>query len=114
VFSKSSVVNANGNNEASLTIFIRFFPSTIIKSIFPTNSNYTCLQAPHGDVNLGLSEAIAIAANFFTPSEIALKAAVRSAQIVNPKELFSILQPVKTVPSFVSSATPTRNLEYGA
>jgi len=43
-----------------------------------------CLQAPHGVMKSGESLAIAIALNFLSPSDIALKIAVRSAQIVKP------------------------------
>jgi len=56
---------------------------------------------------------IAIAENFLCPSEIALKIAVRSAQIVKLYELFSILHPENIFPSSVSIAAPTRNFECG-
>jgi len=94
VFNKLFVVNANGNKDLSLTTLMLFFLSIIMKSILPTNSSNTCLQAPQGGVNFELSETMAIAVNSVIPSEIALNAAVRSAQIVSPKELFSMLQPV--------------------
>jgi hypothetical protein len=40
--------------------------------------------------------------------------ATRSAQIVRPKEIFSIFTPVNICPSDVTSAAPTENPEYGA
>ena len=49
-----------------------------------------------------------------TALAIAVAKADRSAQIVRPKEIFSTLHPVKTLPDFVSNAAPTKNLEYGA
>ena len=84
-----------------------------MKSISPAKSDSTCRHAPHGDVKPRSSETIAIALNFDAPDEMALKIATRSAQIVSPYELFSILHPVKIVPSFVRSAAPTLNLEKG-
>ena len=47
------------------------------------------------------------------PSLTALATAVRSAQMVGPKEAFSMLQPVNTEPSLHSSAAPTGKWEYG-
>ena len=52
-------------------------------------------------------DAMAMAVNVRAPSLIALNSAVRSAQLVSPKEAFSTLQPVKTRPSSQSSAAPT-------
>ena len=51
-------------------------------SISPQRSLITCLHAPHGEQNPSKSLAIAIALNFLSPSDIALKIAVLSAQIV--------------------------------
>ena len=50
---------------------------------------------------------MAMAVNSRAPSLTALNSAVRSAQLVSPKEEFSMLQPVKTRPSAQSSAAPT-------
>ena len=61
-----------------------------------------------------LSETIAIALNRWLPSEYALNNAVRSAQIVKLKELFSTLQPVNIFPEAVNAVAPTRKFEYGA
>ena len=69
------------------------------------NSFNTCLQAPHGHA-FDLA-AIAMVSKERTPSLTALKSAVRSAQFVNPKEAFSILHPVKILPSVDRSAAPT-------
>ena len=73
----------------------------------------TCLQAPQGGINWSLSVAMAIALNFLIPPEMALKSAVRSAQIVRLKELFSILEPVMIFPDEVRSAAPTLKFENG-
>ena len=43
----------------------------------------------------------------------ALNIAVLSAQLVAPKEEFSILQPINTCPSVLKSAAPTAKCEYG-
>ena len=51
--------------------------------------------------------AIAIASNCVSPSETALKTAVRSAQFVGEKAAFSILHPVYTFPLLVNNAAPT-------
>lgn len=53
-----------------------------------------CRHAPHGEQKSTVSAAIAIALNFLSPSETALKIAVRSAQIVRLYELLSMLHPV--------------------
>ena len=39
--------------------------------------------------------------------------AVLSAQLVAPKDEFSILQPINTCPSVLKSAAPTAKCEYG-
>lgn len=49
-----------------------------------------------------------------TPSLIAFPIATRSAQLVNPNEAFSMLQPANTEPSAAKSAAPTVYCEYGA
>jgi len=50
----------------------------------------------------------------FSPAATAAATAARSAQSDNPYDAFSTLQPENTFPPFVSTAAPTRNLEYGA
>lgn len=53
-----------------------------------------CLQAPQGNVKIFLLEDIAIAVNFFDPSDNAFEKATRSAQIHNENEAHSIFVPV--------------------
>jgi len=76
---------------------------------FGANSAKNCLQAPQGLTPVG--ETIAIAVHSRSPLATARVAAVRSAQIVTPKELFSTLQPVMIRPSLVSNAAPTWKFE---
>jgi hypothetical protein len=52
-----------------------------------------------------------MALNFRFPEETAEKIAERSAQIVRPKEEFSMFVPRNISPSSVSSAAPTAKLE---
>src|SRR5687767_6777197 len=85
-----------------------------ITSISPANSHRIWRQAPHGGVGALVSATIAMRRNWRWPSEIALKTATRSAHIVSPYVAFSMLQPVTTWPSAVSSAAPTVKVEYGA
>ena len=92
------------------------FERSMVKSS-DQNSLKTCKQAPHGIHGFVKSSsalpATAIMLKSWKPSETALKIAVRSAQLVRENEEFSILQPVKTLPSDVSRAAPTRKCEYG-
>jgi len=50
----------------------------------PPNSKRTCLHMPQGYMKSSKSLAIVIAIIFLSPSETALKTAVRSAQFVAP------------------------------
>jgi hypothetical protein len=52
-------------------------------------------------------DVIAIAVNEFSPSETALTIAVRSAQVANAYEAFSILHPEYIFPVDVNKAAPT-------
>src|SRR6187401_1289564 len=52
--------------------------------------------------------------NWRWPSESALNIATRSAQIVSPYVAFSMLHPLMTTPSLVSSAAPTLKCEKSA
>src|SRR5579859_1033274 len=79
-----------------------------ITSASRQNSHRICLHAPHGGVSRSVSATTATASKPRSPSERALKTATRSAQSVNPKVEFSILQPVKIRPEFARSAAPTR------
>ena len=76
------------------------------------NSAITCLHTPQGKHSL-LPPTIAMLQNSRSPSLIALKNAVLSAQTVGEKDAFSILHPVYTLPDLVRSAAPTLKLEYG-
>lgn len=71
------------------------------------NSLRTCLHAPHGGAGAEPEEAIQSSLQLFLPSRMAANAATRSAQMVNPKEAFSILHPEKIVPSVDARAAPT-------
>ncbi len=65
------------------------------------NSDNLCLDSPHGNIALSDSasiQATAIESIFVSPSEIALKTATSSAQIVAGYAAFSILQPVYIFP----------------
>src|SRR3954447_18791004 len=78
------------------------------------NSANTCRQAPHGITGSFECETIANKSNEVTPADNADPIATRSAHIVNPKEMFSTLQPANACPSAASNAAPTANPEYGA
>src|SRR4029077_4428999 len=80
----------------------------------PQNSQMIWRQAPQGGVRVSVSATTAMASNPRSPSETALKMAVRSAQQVRPRVAFSTLQPVKTRPDLARRAAPTRKFEYGA
>src|SRR5690554_1249381 len=77
------------------------------------NSYITCLQIPQGNVYPGFLLATTSILNSLSPSETALNIAVLSAQLVAPKDEFSILHPVNIFPFLVKSAAPTGNSEYG-
>ncbi len=49
----------------------------------------------------------------FTPSEMALKIAVLSAQLVKPKLAFSMFTPVNISPVLATRTALTGNFEYG-
>src|ERR1700719_91307 len=93
------------------TLPLRF---AMITGTSPQNSQMICRQAPHGGVSVSVSATTAMASKPRSPSEMALKMAVRSAQHVKPSVAFSTLQPENTRPDFARSAAPTRKFEYGA
>src|SRR5260370_40274074 len=78
------------------------------------NSQIICRQVPHGGVSDSVSATIAMALNLRSPSDSAFQMATRSAQTVSPKLALSMLQPVYTLPSSVSTAAPTLNFENAA
>ena len=113
-FPKSAGRKAPGSMSSERTFSTSPFRFVRIMSISgPQSSAMTCRQAPHGEHGLSVSATTAMAVNSFTPSETALKMAVRSAQFVIGYAAFSILQPWKTRPSFERRAAPTANFEYG-
>ena len=57
------------------------------------NSAMTCRQAPQGEIGSGVCPDTTKCVNDLSPSEIALKNAVRSAQFVKPNDAFSMLIP---------------------
>ena len=76
------------------------------------NSLSAWRQAPQGEV--GVSEVgvdTATARNAVWPRETAANRALRSAQLLRPKDLFSTLVPVTMVPSAHRSAAPTGKWE---
>ncbi len=85
MFSCSSP-NEKGISSSILNIFCSSLPLVIITSrSWPQSSKRTCLHAPHGGIKSLLSEVIAMAENSYSPANFAAKAAVRSAQIEEPK-----------------------------
>src|SRR6266481_563693 len=80
----------------------------------PQNSQINWRQAPHGGVRTSVSVTTEMASKPRSPSLMALKMAMRSAQMVRPYVAFSTLQPPKILPEVARSAAPTRKLEYGA
>src|SRR6267378_1045830 len=80
----------------------------------PQNSQINWRHAPQGGVSVSVSVTTAMASQPRSPSLIALKMAMRSAQTVRPYVAFSTLQPPKILPEVARSAAPTRKLEYGA
>ena len=86
---------------------------SIIGHVGSKSSDKTCLQAPHGVVNLSSSDTMAIAliSFFLKPCEKAEKMAFLSAQLVSPNDEFSIFVPIKYWSVFVSTQAPTLKLE---
>ena len=80
-------------------------------SMLGANSRSTWRHTPQGTQSSRLRPAITMRTKSRCPSLTALATAVRSAQMVGPKEAFSMLQPVNTVPSLHSRAAPTGKWE---
>ena len=76
------------------------------------NSTKTCRHAPQGGTDVG--DTIAIDRQDRLPAAMAETAAVRSAHIVKPYELFSTLHPKNISPSVANNAAPTVKFENGA
>ncbi len=111
----SKAIGISSDNKYIFSLSLSF--RTILKSR-GQNSSITCLHTPQGAQN-PLSSPIfppttAIASNSLSPSLIALKNAVLSAQFVGEKLAFSTLHPVYKLPLFVRRAAPTLKFEYGA
>ncbi len=88
----------------------------IVKFSESQNSDITCRQTPQGKQkflmeSVVLPPTIAIEQKLFSPSLIALKKAVLSAQFVAEKAAFSMLHPVKIFESLHKRAAPTANFE---
>ena len=100
-------VVARGNNcpRSDINISPRRFVEQIAR--VGANSAKTCRHAPQGEIGSRESATIAIRINDRSPAVIAAVTAARSAQMVNPKERFSTLHPVKIRPFAQSNAAPT-------
>ena len=59
----------------------------------PQNSQMIWRHGPQGGVSFLVSHTTAMASKSRSPSEMALKIATRSAQMVRPSVAFSMLQP---------------------
>ena len=75
------------------------------------NSSSTCKHAPQGRIKSVWLDAIMIRSNLLMPSETALNTAFLSAQIANPYEEFSTLQPVNILPLSLTKTAPTLTFE---
>ncbi len=104
---------ARGKSSRMLDTNVSFcrFDEQIIRS--GQNSAITWRQAPQGVTGVFESAMIAMASKSFSPAAKAVKMALRSAQLVKPNEMFSILQPRNTLPLFVRRAAPIGKCEYG-
>src|SRR6267142_955846 len=106
--------NGFGNNSFMRNTSVLPFRFARITGTSPQNSQISWRHAPQGGVSVSVSVTTAMASKPRSPSLIALKIAMRSAQTVSPYVAFSTLQPPKILPDVARSAAPTRKLEYGA
>src|SRR5712664_3172669 len=106
--------NGFGNNSRIGMTSVLPFKFARITGTSPQNSQISWRHAPQGGVSVSVSVTTAIASKPRSPSLIALKMAMRSAQTVRPYVAFSTLQPPKILPEVARSAAPTRKFEYGA
>src|SRR6266403_226372 len=106
--------NGLGNSSRIRMTSVLPFKFARITGTSPQNSQINWRHAPQGGVSLSVSVTTAMASKPRSPSLMALKMAIRSAQTVRPYVAFSTLQPPKNLPEVARSAAPTRKLEYGA
>src|SRR6267142_1512238 len=106
--------NGFGNSSRIGMTSVLPFKFARITGTSPQNSQITWRHAPQGGVSLSVSVTTAMASKPRSPSLMALKMAMRSAQTVRPYVAFSTLQPPKILPDVARRAAPTLKLEYGA
>lgn len=107
--------NESGNRSDALVRNTVFMSDLARKTGMSSNSAIVCLHEPHG-VAKGTSlwsATTAIALNFLFPAETAQAMAAFSAHVETGYEAFSMLQPLKMLPSSQRIAEPTLNLLYG-
>src|SRR6266446_10749731 len=114
IFYKFEESNGFGNSSRIWKISVLPLRLARITGTSPQNSQVSWRQAPEGGVNVSVSVTTEMASKPRSPSLIALKMAMRSAQTVRPYVAFSTLQPPKILPEVARRAAPTRKLEYGA
>src|SRR5229473_2276898 len=113
-FYKFEESNGFGNSSRIWKISVLPLRFARITGTSPQNSQISWRQAPQGGVNVSVSVTTEMASKPRSPSLMALKMAMRSAQTVRPYVAFSMLQPPKILPDVARRAAPTRKLEYGA
>src|SRR5467141_2759401 len=106
--------NGFGNSSRIGMTSVLPFKFARITGTSPQNSQINWRHAPQGGVSLSVSVTTAMASKPRSPSLMALKMAMRSAQTVRPYVAFSTLQPPKILPEVARSAAPTRKFENGA
>src|SRR5882672_9954040 len=104
--------NGFGNSSRMGMTSVLLFKFARITGTSPQNSQINWRHAPQGGVSVSVSVTTAMASKPRSPSLIALKMAMRSAQTVRPYVAFSTLQPPKILPEAARRAAPTRKLEY--
>src|SRR5882672_11519810 len=98
IFYKFEESNGFGNSSRIWKISVLPLRFARITGTSPQNSQISWRQAPQGGVNVSVSVTTEIASKPRSPSLIALKMAIRSAQTVRPYVAFSTLQPPKILP----------------
>src|SRR5580704_7890360 len=76
--------NGRGRSFAAVSRSTLPFRFERITGMSPANSQIIWRQGPHGGVSFSVSQNTAMASNSWSPSEMALKIATRSAQRVRP------------------------------
>src|SRR5882762_7674479 len=106
--------NGFGNSSRIGITSVLPFRFARITGTSPQNSQINWRHAPQGGVSVSVSVTTAMVSKPRSPSLIALKMAMRSAQTVRPYVAFSTLQAPKILPEVARRAAPTRKFEYGA